>query len=45
MDAKLTSARIENKNSLELKDANYVDDMEKKLDIAVKKGFTLKKLL
>ena len=43
-DARLTCARIENKNSMKFEDTNYLDEMEKKLDIAIKKGFTLNQL-
>ena len=44
MDSKLTSVHIENKTA-KFQSKSYLDEFEKKLEIAVKKKFTLKKLI
>ena len=42
MDARVTSARVENKNSIHFQNTGYLDDLDKKLAAAVKRRFTLK---
>lgn len=44
MDARMTSVRIENKNSIHFQNTSYLDELDKKLDIAIKKAFTFRQL-
>ena len=42
MDARVTSAHVENKNSIHFQNTGYLDDLDKKLAAAVKRRFTLR---